>query len=87
MWDDHVTIYPNSTILGGETLIGDHSTIGANVFLMHSVAANSLVVQEISQLTILDKTAKHKKSAVGMVHLTRLPHASLLSGRQCDNGA
>ncbi|PWU11391.1 MAG: serine acetyltransferase, partial [Verrucomicrobia bacterium] len=31
-----VTIYPNSTILGGETTIGEQSTIGANVFLTQS---------------------------------------------------
>jgi serine O-acetyltransferase len=51
-----VTIYPNSTILGGETLIGDSSTIGANVFLMHSVPAGSLVVYEEKQLRILEKS-------------------------------
>ncbi len=57
---DKVTIYPNSTILGGETIIGENSTIGANVFLMHSVPANSLVVQEQEQLSIIDKSAKSK---------------------------
>lgn len=57
---DHVTIYPNSTILGGKTLIGEHSTIGANVFLMHSVPPNSLVVYEEKQLTVLDKTTRKK---------------------------
>jgi len=57
----HVTIYPNSTILGGETLIGDHSTIGANVFLLHSVPANSLVVYEEKQLAIRDKATKPVK--------------------------
>jgi len=55
--DDHVTIYPNSTILGGRTFIGKNSTIGANVFLMHSVPANSLVVYEEKQLSIRDKSA------------------------------
>lgn len=55
---DHVTIYPNSTILGGETTIGENSTIGANVFLMHSIAPNSLVIYEEKSLTILNKTAK-----------------------------
>jgi serine O-acetyltransferase len=59
---DNVTIYPNSTILGGETVIGENSTIGANVFLMQSVPPNSLVVQEASQLTILDKSAKRKEA-------------------------
>ena len=57
---DCVTIYPNSTILGGETVIGENSTIGANVFLMHSVPAHSLVVYEEKQLSILDKRAKKK---------------------------
>ncbi len=50
-----VTIYPNSTILGGETVIGEHSTIGANVFLMQSVPANSLVFYEETQLKIIPK--------------------------------
>jgi serine O-acetyltransferase len=58
---DNVTIYPNSTILGGETVIGKNSTIGANVFLMHSVPANSLVVHEPKQLSILDKLAKGRE--------------------------
>ncbi|MFM8984216.1 MAG: serine O-acetyltransferase, partial [Spartobacteria bacterium] len=53
---DFVTVYPNSTILGGETLIGNGSTIGANVFLMHSVPAGSLVVYEERQLRILEKS-------------------------------
>jgi serine O-acetyltransferase len=52
---NNVTIYPNSTILGGETHIGDGSTIGANVFLMQSVPPGSLVVYEEKQLRILDK--------------------------------
>jgi serine O-acetyltransferase len=56
--DDHVTIYPNSTILGGNTRIGAHSTIGANVFLMNSVPAHTLVVYEEKQLGIFNKKAK-----------------------------
>ncbi len=60
--EDNVTIYPNSTILGGETVIGESSTIGANVFLMHSVPANSLVIYEEKQLSILDKGARKKKA-------------------------
>lgn len=62
--EDNVTIYPNSTILGGETVIGANSTIGANVFLMHSVPPSSLVVYEEKQLSIFDKTAKKKTSAL-----------------------
>lgn len=63
--EDGVTIYPNSTILGGETTIGEGSTIGANVFLMHSVPPNSLVVTKEAGLDILDKNAKKKKKEIG----------------------
>jgi serine O-acetyltransferase len=55
--------HPNSTILGGETTIGEGNTIGANVFLMHSVPPNSLVVTKEAGLEILDKNAKKKKAA------------------------
>lgn len=41
--EDHVVIYSNSTILGGETRIGAHSVIGGNVFLTKSVAPYSVV--------------------------------------------
>lgn len=62
--EDYVTIYPNSTILGGETTIGEGSTIGANVFLMHSVPPNSLVVTKEAGLSILDKNARKSKKEV-----------------------
>ncbi len=42
--EDHVTVYPNATILGGETRIGHHSTIGGNVWLTHSVPPYSKVI-------------------------------------------
>jgi serine O-acetyltransferase len=40
--EDDVVIYPNATILGGDTTIGARSTIGANVFLMQSVPPDTL---------------------------------------------
>jgi len=40
---DHVVIYAGATILGGNTTIGDHSEIGGNVWLTHSVPPNSKV--------------------------------------------
>jgi serine O-acetyltransferase len=43
--EDHVTIYPNGIILGGDTVIGARSTIGANVFLMKSVPPDTLLVR------------------------------------------
>ncbi len=40
---DDVVIYANATILGGDTMIGDGSRIGGNVWLTESVAAHSVV--------------------------------------------
>ncbi len=57
--EDGVTIYPNATVLGGDTTIGEGSTIGGNVFLMHSVPPFSLVAIEDPDHKILDKRA-HK---------------------------
>lgn len=58
--EDNVTIYANATIVGGETVIGAGSTIGANVFLMQSVPANSLVLQEDVNVKILNKAEREK---------------------------
>ncbi len=44
--EDHVTVYPNATILGGATRIGHHSTVGGNVWLTHSVPPYSKVVMK-----------------------------------------
>jgi len=57
--EDDVTSYPNSTVLGGETVIGARSTIGGNVFLVQSVPPDSLVYYEEKQLRIVPKR-KHK---------------------------
>src|SRR5437667_3625567 len=53
--EDDVTIYTNSTVLGGETVIGARSTIGGNVFLVQSVPPDSLVYYEEKQLRIMPK--------------------------------
>ncbi len=41
--EDNVTIYAGATILGGDAVIGKHSIIGGNVWLIHSVPAYSRV--------------------------------------------
>lgn len=41
--EDYVVIYAGATILGGDTVIGEHSTIGGNTFLTKSVASNTVV--------------------------------------------
>lgn len=43
--EDDVVIYPNGIILGGDTMIGARSTIGANVFLMKSVPPDTLLIR------------------------------------------
>lgn len=40
---NHVVIYANATILGGQTTVGDHCTIGGNVWLTHSVEPGQTV--------------------------------------------
>ena len=42
---DRVVIYANATVLGGDTLVGDDSVVGGNVFLTSSVPPGSLVYQ------------------------------------------
>ena len=58
--EDRVTIYPGATILGGETVIGAGSTIGGNVFIMDSVAPNSLVIYDGLDMRVLNKDDKKK---------------------------
>jgi serine O-acetyltransferase len=53
--EDRVTIYAGATIMGGDTVVGTGSTIGANVFLTHSVPAHSLVLSEEVQVRVMSK--------------------------------
>ncbi len=62
---DNVTIYANTTILGADTKVGSRSTIGGNVFLTESVAADSLVFYEEKQLKILSKRDRTKPGSAG----------------------
>ncbi|TLD72200.1 serine acetyltransferase [Phragmitibacter flavus] len=59
--EDDVTVYPNSTILGGDTTLGARSTIGANVFLMQSVDPDTLVIRGEQPNRSLDKRVGKKK--------------------------
>jgi serine O-acetyltransferase len=62
--EDRVTIYPGVTILGGETVIGAGSTVGGNVFLMESVAPNSIVIYDAPKVRVLSKSDRKKKTSV-----------------------
>src|SRR5712691_296079 len=61
--EDDVTIYPNSTILGGESVIGARSTVCGNGFLVQSAPADSLVYHEAKQLRIVPKRKKNPTSS------------------------
>jgi serine O-acetyltransferase len=61
--EDRVTIYPGATILGGDTVIGAGSTIGGNVFLMESVAPNSVVLYDAPKARVLSKSERKGKSS------------------------
>ena len=50
--EDDVVVYANATILGGKTTIGARSVIGSNVWLMNSVAPDSVVVLEKPSLRV-----------------------------------
>jgi serine O-acetyltransferase len=56
--EDYVTIYPNAIILGGDTVIGARSTIGANVFLMKGVPPDTLLVRGEQVQSVHDKKKK-----------------------------
>ena len=61
--EDRVTIYANATIMGGDTVVGEGSTIGANVFLTASVPPHSLVIQEEAKVKVLSKKDREKGGA------------------------
>ncbi len=44
--EDHVVIYAQAIILGGDTVIGEHAVIGGNVWITESVAPHSKVYYE-----------------------------------------
>ncbi|MDD5705833.1 MAG: serine acetyltransferase [Kiritimatiellae bacterium] len=54
--EDRVVIYAGATILGGDTTIGHDSVIGANVWLIHSVAPHSKVYNQEPKPFIKEKT-------------------------------
>ena len=66
--EDDVVIYPNGIILGGDTIIGARSTIGANVFLMKSIPPDTLLVRGEQVQNRMDKKSKTKTSITVQLH-------------------
>jgi len=50
--EDHVTVYANATVLGGQTSLGTHSIIGGGVFVTRSVPAGARVALEPPRLRV-----------------------------------
>lgn len=55
--EDHVVIYANATVLGGNTTIGANSVIGSSVWLTRSVPPHSVVTLEKPDLRIREAQA------------------------------
>ena len=66
--EDDVVIYPNGIILGGDTIIGARSTIGANVFLMKSIPPDTLLVRGEQVQSRMDKKSKSKTPIMVQLH-------------------
>jgi serine O-acetyltransferase len=54
-----VTIYAEATILGGQTVIGEGSEIGGNVWLTHSVPPNSRVYNVQPEPRVRERGTPH----------------------------
>ena len=65
--EDHVVVYANATILGGNTIIGTRSTVGSNVWLTYSVAPDTVVVLEKPSLRL--KGPGKKDDSAGMYYI------------------
>lgn len=50
--EDHVVVYANATILGGDTVVGHNAVVGSSVMLTHSVAPHTVVTLEKPSLRI-----------------------------------
>jgi serine O-acetyltransferase len=61
--EDDVTVYPNATILGGQTAIGRCSVIGANVWLARSVPPYTKVMIEPPRLQIIQEKDRELEAA------------------------
>ena len=53
--ENDVTIYPNASILGGDTVIGEGSVVGGNVWLTHSVPPYTRVTIDAPSLQLHQK--------------------------------
>ena len=58
--ENNVVIYANTTILGGETVVGEGSVVAGNTFLTQSVPANTTVSAYLPELKLKARRVKNK---------------------------
>ena len=59
---DNVTVYSGASILGGETVIGDNSTVGGSAFITESIGSNVRVSVKSPELTMKgDASGDHEE--------------------------
>jgi serine O-acetyltransferase len=62
--EDDVTVYPNASILGGDTVIGAGSVIGGNVWLTQSVPPHTRVTIDAPSLQCYQKAPTHRADGI-----------------------
>ena len=62
--EDGVIVYANSTILGGDTIIGSGSVVAGNVFLLQSTPPNSLVTRTECGVVIRTREPSEKGAGI-----------------------
>ncbi len=50
--EDHVIIYANATILGGDTVVGKNATVAGNTFVTESIPADAKVSSMLPELKV-----------------------------------
>ena len=50
--EDHVIIYANATILGGDTIVGKNATVAGNTFVTESIPADAKVSSMMPELKV-----------------------------------
>jgi serine O-acetyltransferase len=65
---DHVVVYANATILGGQTIVGEGAVIGSNVWLTKSVEPYAVVVLDNPQHKVKGGRSRSAQEAL-MYHI------------------
>ena len=60
--EDHVTIYANAIVLGGDTCIGRHAVVGGSVFLTSSVPPYCTVTLKPPELRVKERDAAGRET-------------------------